>query len=287
LIFPRVTNLSVDRPEAGTVLDQIVAARRKRIAESKARVSLERVRQAAEARYERRDFAAALAGGAGMPRVIAELKRASPSAGVFRQDYRCREIAQGYEAAGAVALSVLTEEQFFLGSLTDLIDARDAAGLPVLRKDFILEPYQVFETVASGADAFLLIVALLADRELVNFIGLANQFQLVPLVEVHTESELDRALAAGARLIGVNNRDLKTLEVNLETSFRLRKRIPANCAAISESGIQTVADLQRLGRAGFDAVLIGERLMKAEDPGKALGALLQGVEAQRETGNRP
>jgi indole-3-glycerol phosphate synthase len=257
------------------LLDQIVAERRKTLAAAQARLPLERVKAAAERRpegFDRRDFAFALAG----PElgVIAELKQASPSRGVLRTDYRPREIAQSYEAAGAVALSVLTEEQYFHGSLTDLVDARDATGIPVLRKDFIVDPYQVYETAAAGADAMLLIVASLGDSDLCRLIELAARLEVAALVEVHNEEEVDRALGAGATILGVNNRDLRTFEVNLETSFRLRPRIPSACLAISESGIGTAADLKRLGEAGFNAALIGERLITAPDPGEELAALL-------------
>lgn len=264
---------------ARTFLEEIVAARKRRLEETRAGVTLGQVQQAAEARSERRDFAAALSGGS--VRVIAELKRASPSRGLLRQHYRRREIAQAYESAGASALSVLTEEQFFLGSLEDLKEVRDSVRLPVLRKDFIVDGYQVYESVAAGADALLLIVAALSDKDLRNLIKLSERVRIAALVEVHTEEELERALAAGARTLGVNNRDLKTLEVNLETSFRLKPRIPSNCLAVSESGIKNAADLQRLAEAGFNAVLIGERLMAAPDPGKGLAQLLEGARAAR------
>lgn len=265
---------------SNTVLGNIVAARRMRLEEARACVSLEQMKRSAEARAERRDFATALAsgvagGGPGL-RVIAELKRASPSRGLLRQDYRRRDIAQAYQAAGAVALSVLTEEQFFLGSLSDLQEVRGAVTLPVLRKDFILDDYQVYESVAASADALLLIVAALADKELRNLIQLCQSLRIAALVEVHTEVELDQALAAGARVVGINNRDLKTLEVNLETSFHLREKIPANCIAVSESGIQTARDVRNLAQAGFHAILVGERLMISPDPGKELAALLGG-----------
>ncbi len=259
--------------QSGTVLDEIIAACRRRLEEARARVPVSQLQQAAEARHERRDFAGALSGN-GL-RVVAELKQASPSQGLLRNDYRCREIAQGYEAAGAAALSVLTEERFFRGSLTDLIDARDAVGLPVLRKDFILDGYQVYESVAAAADALLLIVAALSDKDLRNLIELCRHLQIASLVEVHTEEELDRALAAGARIIGVNNRNLKTFDVDLETSFRLRGKIPSSCVAVSESGIKTAADLRRLRGVGYDAVLIGEQLMTAGDPGQALATMLK------------
>jgi len=268
------------RVEPGrTILDNIVSSRRRTLQEAQHAVSLTRVQQLAEEREERRDFIAALApsGEGDAPdglHVIAELKRASPSRGLLRQQYRRREIAEGYASAGASAISVLTEEQHFLGSTRDLAEVRRAVKIPLLRKDFILESYQVYESVAEGADALLLIVAILTDRELCSLLALCDRLRIAGLVEVHTEMELTRALAAGARLIGVNNRNLKTLEVNLETSFDLRTKIPRGCVAVSESGIKTAADLRRLRDAGFHAVLIGERLMLESNPGQALRQLL-------------
>lgn len=257
----------------GTLLNEIIAARRRQLKEAEGSARLGQLAQLAEQRVERRPFRAALLGN-GL-HVIAELKQASPSRGMLRKDYRCREIAQSYEAAGAAALSVLTEEQFFRGSLTDLIDARDAVGLPVLRKDFILGAYQVYESVAAGADALLLIVTILSDKELRNLIELCGHVQIAALVEIHSEEELERALSAGTEMIGVNNRDLRTFEVDLETSFRLRERIPSYCLAVSESGIKNAADLRRISEAGYNAVLIGEQLMTTEDPGKALAEIVQ------------
>jgi len=267
---------------ARTILDDIVSARRRALEETRFGIPLERVQQAAEAREERRDFAAAISASSATPpgfRVIAELKRASPSRGLLRQQYRRREIAEGYVRGGAAALSVLTEEQYFLGSLRDLVVTRQAVKLPVLRKDFILESYQIYESVAAGADALLLIVAALPERDLRNLLELCARLRIAALVEVHVEQELEQALAAGARIIGVNNRNLKTLEVSLETSFQLRKRIPPGCVSVSESGLKTVADLQRLAEAGFDAALIGERLMTQADPGQALRDLLTGLQS--------
>jgi indole-3-glycerol phosphate synthase len=263
----------------GTVLDNIVAARRCTLNETRLAVPLEQVQRLAEARRERRDFVAALApdrasGSSRALRVIAELKRASPSRGLLRRQYDCREIAVGYTTAGAAALSVLTEEQFFQGSLRDLAEVRQAVEIPVLRKDFILETYQVYESVAMGADALLLIAAALSDEELRSLLDLCKELRIPALVEVHTESELDRAVTAGAHIIGVNNRDLKTLEVNLETSFQLRPKIPGGCIAVSESGIKTVAELRRIAEAGFHAALIGEWLMMEPDSGQALFRLL-------------
>ena len=268
-----------------TVLENIVSARRRTLEETRSAVPLKQVQKRAEARQERRDFTAALAPVAGddsLPvlRVIAELKRASPSRGLIRQHYRRREIAMGYADGGAAALSVLTEEQYFLGFTHDLTEVRQAVEIPVLRKDFILESYQVYESVAAGADALLLIVAILPDHDLRSLLDLCNQLRIAALVEVHTEAELERAIAAGARIIGVNNRNLKTLEVNLETSFDLRAKMPCGCVAVSESGIKSAADLRRIREAGFNAVLIGERLMTQPDPGMALRQLLADFSGQ-------
>ncbi len=208
-------------------------------------------------------------------RVIAELKHASPSAGVLRADYQPAAIARGYEAAGAAALSVLTEEDFFRGSLEHIRLVRQASALPILRKDFIFDEYQVFESAAAGADAILLIVAALEDDALQKLLALAKSLNLAALVEIHTEEEARRAVDAGGVIIGVNNRNLKTLAVDLEISFRLRALIPPQCIAVSESGIKTAADLSRLHNAGYHAVLIGERLMTQPDPGKELADLLR------------
>jgi indole-3-glycerol phosphate synthase len=276
-----------------SILDEIIDSRRRRLEEARARVPLAGLERAAEDRAERRDFAAALdrhhrksglvkyPGAAGLA-VIAELKSASPSAGLLKRDYRPSEIARGYESAGAAALSVLTEEEFFRGTLEHLKQARAATGVPVLRKDFILDAYQVYESAAAGADALLLIAAALPDQELRRLLELSDRLRIAALVEVHTADELDRAIAVGARIIGINNRNLKTLEVNIETSLRLRPRIPTACLSVSESGIRTAADLERLRDAGFDAALIGERFMMAEDPGRELAALLEKVEARNQ-----
>ena len=261
----------------GTKLGEIVTRRRSALAAAQVQRPIESIQLASEARHEWRDFAASLSGG-GL-QVIAELKQASPSRGVIRKEFRCREIAQAYEAGGAAALSVLTEEEYFRGSLTNLIDARDATGLPVLRKDFILDPYQVYESAAAGADALLLIVAALAEGDLRALIDLCGRLKLTPLVEAHTEKEIEKAAEAGAQIIGINNRNLKTMEVDLEISFRLREKIPAACLAVSESGIKTSDDLRRMTAAGFNAVLIGESLMLAEDPGRELARLIEGVAA--------
>ena len=219
-----------------------------------------------------RDFPTALSRDA--LNIIAELKPASPSRGIIRDPFDPVALAKSLEAAGAAALSVLTEGEFFRGSLKNLRDARKEVALPVLRKDFIFDTWQVWEARANDADSFLIIVAALTDPLLRDLIALGRELQMEPLVEVHTRAEVERALAAGARVIGVNNRDLKTLAVRMETSFELIEHIPDACFAVAESGLRAHADLVVLRRAGFDAFLIGEHLMAALDPAAALFQLL-------------
>lgn len=219
-----------------------------------------------------RDFSAALSRD-GL-NVIAELKPASPSRGIIRDPFDPVGLAQTLEASGAAALSVLTEGEFFRGSLKNLRDARKSVSIPALRKDFIFDPWQVWETRANDADSFLLIVAALRDPQLKDLIELGRELKMEPLVEVHTLEELDRALTAGASIIGVNNRNLKTLDVRVETSFELIAQIPDDCIAVAESGLRTHEDLAKLRSAGFDAFLIGEHLMLSPVPGVALSQLL-------------
>jgi indole-3-glycerol phosphate synthase len=209
--------------------------------------------------------------------VIAELKKASPSKGLIRADFRPSELARELEQAGAAALSVLTDEQFFQGSLDYLRQASSSSSLPCLRKDFIVDEFQIVEARANCADAILLIVAVLDQKELVSLTGIARSQGLDVLCEAHDEQELQRALDAGCDLVGVNSRNLRTFEVNLETAFRLAEKIPARCVRVAESGIQTGADLARLRSAGYEAFLIGESLMTAERPGDALAKLLKTV----------
>jgi indole-3-glycerol phosphate synthase len=220
-----------------------------------------------------RDFAGALERDA--INVIAELKKASPSAGVLRASFDPAALARDLEQAGAAALSVLTEEEFFQGSLAYLRDARGASSVPVLRKDFIVEPWQVWEARAANADSFLLIVAALAPEMLAELLTLGRELGMEPLVEVHTAAELSTALGAGARMVGVNNRDLHTLAVHVETSLELIAAIPDECIAVSESGLRSAEDLARLRSAGFDAFLIGEHLMRENDPAAGLRRLLE------------
>jgi indole-3-glycerol phosphate synthase len=257
---------------SGTVLDRILEARRAEVDHRKRVLPETALKYGVKAATPLRNFAAALSRD-GL-NVIAELKPASPSRGVIRDPFDPIELAQSLESAGACALSVLTEGEFFRGSLKNLRDARKAIQLPVLRKDFIFDPWQVWETRANDADSFLLIVATLEDGLFRDLLALGREIGMEPLVEVHTAGELDRALAAGARIIGVNNRDLKTLTVRIETSFELIDRIPEDCIAVSESGLRTHDDLRKLRAAGFDAFLIGTHLMLAPDPAAALTALL-------------
>jgi indole-3-glycerol phosphate synthase len=259
-------------PNTGTVLDLILEARRAEVNHRKQVLPEAALRYGVKAAPPVRDFAAALSRDS--LNIIAELKPASPSRGILREPLDVPAIAKSFEAAGAAALSVLTEGEFFRGSLKNLRDARKEVALPVLRKDFIFDPWQVWESRANDADSLLLIVVSLDDELLRDLIALVRELRMEPIVEVHTREELDRALAADARIIGVNNRDLKTLTVHLEISYDLINHIPDNCLAVCESGLRTHNDLQKLRAAGFDAFLIGEHLMTAPDPSAALAQLL-------------
>ena len=208
------------------------------------------------------------------PAIIAEIKKASPSKGVLREDFEPAAIAREYEENGAAAISVLTDGPFFQGSLADLAAAKQAVRLPALRKDFTLNEYHVVEAAANGADAVLLIAAILEEKQIRDLRELAGRWGMAALVEVHNRRELKTALGAGADIVGVNNRNLKTFEVTLETSLRLAEDIPAGVLKISESGIHSREDIQRLARAGFRAFLVGEHLLKSASPGAALGALV-------------
>jgi indole-3-glycerol phosphate synthase len=261
------------------ILDRIVEARRESIAHRKRVLPDVALKIAAQKIGPPRDFPDALSRDGF--NIIAELKKASPSRGVIRTDYAPATLAPALESSGAVALSVLTEEDFFSGSLADLKTARSATQVPVLRKDFILDPWQVWESRAAGADSFLLITAILSDETLRDLLGLGRSLRMEPLVEVHSREELGRAIAAGARIIGVNNRDLRNLEVRLQTSLELIEAIPEDCIAVSESGLRMHQDLFRLRSAGFDAFLIGEYLMKEPDPCVPLRELIGTVGSDR------
>ena len=262
----------------GTVLDRILDARRAAVDHRKRVLPETALKYGAKAATPLRDFPAALCRPG--VNILAELKPASPSRGVLREPFDAVALARSLETAGAAALSILTEEEFFHGSLKNLREARKSIGLPVLRKDFIFDPWQVWETRANDADSFLLIVAALDDEQLRELIALGRQLGMEPLVEVHSRAELNRALAAEARIVGVNNRDLKTLTVRPETSLELVDQIPDDCIAVSESGLRTHDDILRLRSAGFDAFLIGEHLMLAPDPAAALAKLLGESPAQ-------
>ncbi|MGD8895293.1 MAG: indole-3-glycerol phosphate synthase TrpC [Acidobacteriota bacterium] len=263
------------RPATGSsVLDEILARTRQHVANQKAECSLEELQNRAQLAQKARPFASALR-RKGTVSIIAEHKRRSPSRGAIREDLVPADVARGYEAAGAAALSVLTDEPFFGGRLEHLVEARAATRLPVVRKDFVLDPWQVWEARAAGADAVLLIVAALGDDELKTLLETAGAVGLDALVEVHDRGELDRALEAGARVVGVNNRNLKTMEVSLQTAISLSSAIPDGVVKVAESGIRTGEDVRRLRETGFDAFLVGERLMSAPDPGEALRTLIE------------
>jgi len=253
------------------ILARIVAKKREELAERASR--LDQWEREAESRLTgRRDFRAALA--ARVPAIIAEVKKASPSKGVLSADFDPVHIAAEYGRGGASAISVLTDESFFQGSLNHLEAVRAAVGLPVLRKDFTIANAHVVEAAAHGADAILLIAAILSERELRDFRASAAQFGMAALVEVHNRRELDAAIASGAEIIGVNNRDLNTFQVTLDTSIELAEHMPTNALRISESGIHNAGDIARLRAAGYTAFLVGEHLMKSGDPAAALRQLV-------------
>jgi indole-3-glycerol phosphate synthase len=257
------------------ILDDILKKTRETVADAKARLPMAVLEQQARQASPPRDFWGA------MRRkpiaCIAEIKRRSPSAGWIRQDADPADIARRYEAAGAAALSILTDGAFFGGSLEDLRRARAATKLPVLRKDFVVDRYQVAEARAAGADAILLIVSALGDPELRLLLDEAARFGLDVLVEAHDEAEVKRAVALSARLIGINHRNLKTFEVDTSLATRLRPSIPPGRLVVAESGIRSPDDVRRMREGGQDAILVGEGLMRQPDPGEALRLLLSGA----------
>ena len=260
------------------VLSEIIGKKRKRISAAKEEVPIEQLRHLArEVRSAAKPHALRDALSGDGINIVAEFKRRSPSKGLIRADADLIEIVSSYRAGGAVAISVLTEEDYFSGSLEDLRRAKAKVDLPVLRKDFVFDEYQVYESAAAGADAILLIVAVLEDKALTDLRRLAeDELGLDALVEVHTSDEMKRAVGCGAKLIGVNNRDLRTFEVTLETSLSLEREAPADVLLISESGLRDASDLERLRAAGYHGFLIGETLMRAGNPGHALRNLLAG-----------
>jgi indole-3-glycerol phosphate synthase len=257
-----------------TKLEEIIAATRERVSAAKLVADLNQLAAAAACHIPRGFGASLEQASSSRAAVIAELKKASPSKGLIRADFQDAELAAELEQAGASALSVLTDERYFQGSLNNLELASEATTIPCLRKDFIVDEFQLLEARAHRADAVLLIVAALTHDELLAFYGRALALQLDVLCEVHDAAELDRALEIGFEIIGVNNRNLHTFQVDLNTSLELAKRIPANVVKVAESGIDSADDIARLRDAGFDAFLVGESLMRATNPGEALRALL-------------
>jgi indole-3-glycerol phosphate synthase len=258
-----------------TILERIMAAKRAEVAAAKAAVSPSSMEKLAGRSPAARDFIDALRKRIvdGKAAVIAEIKRASPSRGVLRENFDPTQIAQSYETGGAACLSVLTDREFFQGAPEHLSAARAACGLPALRKDFLIDPFQLFEARALGADCVLLIVACLEDGQLHSLEKLAHSLGMAVLVEVHDAAELERALALATPLIGINNRNLRTFETRLETTLELLPRLPKDRLVITESGILSSADVRRMRNHGVDAFLVGEAFMRAGDPGKALKEL--------------
>ena len=257
------------------ILDKIVAVKHQEVAAALARKPLAAMRADAESRVLTRDFVGALRAkiAAGLPAVIAEVKKASPSKGILRPDFIPADIAQSYAEHGAACLSVLTDQQFFQGSIDYLKQARASCDLPVLRKDFMVDAYQVYEARAMGADCILLIAACLDDAQMKSLEALAMSLDMAVLVEVHDRAELDRALKLKTPLLGINNRNLKTFEVSLDATLGMLKDVPADRLLVTESGITTTADVQRMRTAGVQAFLVGEAFMRADDPGQALAQL--------------
>ena len=257
------------------ILDKIVAVKHQEVAAAQKRKPLELVRADAESRVLTRDFVGALRAkiAAGLPAVIAEVKKASPSKGVLRADFIPADIAQSYAEFGAACLSVLTDVQFFQGNVDYLKQARASCQLPVLRKDFMVDAYQIYESRAMGADAVLLIASGLSDAQMADFEAIAQSLDMAVLVEVHDQAELERALRLKTPLMGINNRNLKTFEVSLDTTLALRALVPSDRILVTESGIQTRDDVLRMGAAGVNAFLVGEAFMRAPEPGEALAAL--------------
>ena len=257
------------------ILNKIVDVKRQEVAEAIRRKPLAVMREDAESRVLTRDFVAAIRAKqqAGKAAVIAEVKKASPSKGLLRADFIPADIAQSYAEYGAACLSVLTDRQFFQGEIDYLKQARASCSLPVLRKDFMIDAYQIYESRVMGADCILLIAACLDDQQMKDMEALAMSMDMAVLVEVHDQAELDRALKLKTPLVGINNRNLKTFEVSLDTTGMLAGKVPADRIVVTESGIATPADVQRMRDAKVNAFLVGEAFMRAPEPGEALAAL--------------
>ena len=263
----------------GSILDEIVAHKRREVEERMAAVPLETLWRKAESAPPPRDFAGALHRGPGEPvRVLAEIKAASPSHGLIRQIIRPGSIARAYESSGASALSVLTDQRYFAGCDVHLTEARAATNLPTLRKDFTLTEYQIWEARAIGADAVLLMAQILEQAEIGLFLDRTHRLGMVALVEGHEAEEIDTILHTGAVLIGVNNRDFRTMKTDIQTTLRLRDRIPADRVLVSQSGISQPDQVRVLSGAGVDAIQVGTALMEDSDPATALALLMRGIE---------
>ncbi len=277
-----VTDYEVPKALKGTFLEEIMRSRVHEIVGARQKWPAEAIRASLERFPEPRSLRRALLRR--HPAIIAEIKKASPSAGILRQDFDAVRLGRELEQGGAAAISVLTEVKYFQGGLENLAALRWHTRVPLLRKDFIVDPYQVLEARHAGSDAVLLIAALLDDESLGGLIGEAAGLGMEALVEVHSSEELDRALRAGAGMIGVNNRDLRTLEVSLEVSMELAREIPQDVLAVSESGIRSADDLRRLSEVGYRGFLVGELLMRVRSPRAALGELLvAGMAGRRRT----
>ncbi|MGB2692391.1 MAG: indole-3-glycerol phosphate synthase TrpC [Thermodesulfobacteriota bacterium] len=256
------------------ILDEIIENKTSEVEVSKISLPLEQIQEQIKDALPSRNFFQAI-NPEGELKIISEVKHASPSKGIFREDFDPVEIAKSYSAGGASAISVLTDEKYFRGSLSYLKSIRAEVETPLLRKDFIVDPYQVYEARLFGADAILLIVAALDQPSLSNLLELTHSLQMNAIVEVHDEHELDRALEADARIIGINNRDLRTFDVNLNVSIKLSKRVPKDKIVIAESGIGSIEDIDNLRAEGVHVFLIGETFMKAPDPGQKLAELIK------------
>ena len=254
-----------------TILDELVQAKRRALAAARAAVPIEELRARCRDLPQTRDFHAGLRSGRSI-RVIAELKRSSPSAGTIRRDCDATEQAKRYVAGGAAAISVLTEESRFGGSLDDLARVRAAVDVPLLRKDFLFDPYQLYEARVNGADSVLLIAEVIRQGSLLaELIGLARELSMEPLVELYEPDNVPWVLDCRPRIVGVNNRDLRTFQVDLRHTEAVASMVPAECVLVSESGIWSRADVERVAKAGADAVLVGESLMRADDPAALIG----------------
>lgn len=246
------------------ILDKIYSHKLKEVEEAKKLVSIESLKERCKGSPQTGKFGRAIRRDDGI-KFIAEVKKASPSAGIIREDFNHVNIAMKYEAGGASAISVLTDKEFFMGNIRYLSEIKELVNVPVLRKDFVIDPYQIYEARAAGADSILLIARILTKEQIDTFLALAHELEMECLVEVHDKDELEKVMETEAAIIGINNRNLDTLETNLETTFQLYTLIPEGKIIVSESGIKTRADILKLEEAGIDAILIGETLMRSKD----------------------